>query len=319
MLKKSIILIALIVFMFTGFAQTLDDAGSKYNQANDLFKAKNYSASIPLYEDAVIICTDLGTEGNDLKASIQTNLNNAYYKNGLTLYKAKKFDEAIADLQKSRDLATELGNTSLAKKSNTYVSKVMTTKGGTLLKSKKEDAALAEYDKALKVDPNSYGAYYGKGLVYKTQNNMDQMMAMMDKVIELGETNPKAAKTVQKAKSNAYTALFNEGAKEIQKDHGELAAKYITDSFKYGEGTSDSYYYLSLAYQKTSDWDAGIEAANKALELKDGDKSNIYFTVGQLNEGKGDAAAACAAYKNVSGGPNVDAAKYQMTQVLKCS
>ncbi len=319
MLKKSLLLVSLFVFAAATFAQSLDDAGAKYNEANDLYKAKNYAAAIPLYEEAVQICTDLGADGEDLKASIMGPLNNAIYKNGLTLYKAKKFDEAIAELGKANALAVELGNDALAKKTNAYIAKVMTTKGSTLLKKKDLDGAMAQYDQALELSPKSYGAYYGKGLVYKTKGDMDQMMAMMDKVIELGETNSKAAKTVQKAKKAAYKALFNAGAKEIQKEHGAIAAQHINNSLKYGAGTADTYYYLALAYQKTSEWDAGINAANKAIELKEGDASDINFTLGQIQEGKGDAAAACAAYKKVSSGPNVEAAKYQMTQVLKCS
>ena len=62
-----------------------------------------------------------------------------------------------------------------------------------------------------------------------------------------------------------------------------------------------------------------IEAANKALELNEGDKSDIYFEIGQAQEGKGNTAGACSAYKKVTGGNNIETAKYQMTTVLKCS
>ncbi len=45
----------------------------------------------------------------------------------------------------------------------------------------------------------------------------------------------------------------------------------------------------------------------------------MYFALGQAYEGKGDAGGACTAYKNVTSGPNVEAAKYQITTVLKCN
>jgi len=38
----------------------------------------------------------------------------------------------------------------------------------------------------------------------------------------------------------------------------------------------------------------------------------------QAYQGNGDNANACANFKKVKEGPNVDAAKYQVEQVLKC-
>ncbi len=45
----------------------------------------------------------------------------------------------------------------------------------------------------------------------------------------------------------------------------------------------------------------------------------MYFALGQACEGVGNNADACAAYKNVTSGPNIEVAKYQITQVLKCN
>ncbi len=87
---------------------------------------------------------------------------------------------------------------------------------------------------------------------------------------------------------------------------------------KYQAGSADTYYYLAIAYNKTKAYSKAIEAANKALGMKEGDKSDIYFELGQALQGKGDASGACGAYKKVSTGPNVDAAKYQVEQILKC-
>jgi len=44
----------------------------------------------------------------------------------------------------------------------------------------------------------------------------------------------------------------------------------------------------------------------------------LYFVLGKAYEGKADNTAACTAYKNVTSGPNVKAAKYQIEIVIKC-
>ena len=80
------------------------------------------------------------------------------------------------------------------------------------------------------------------------------------------------------------------------------------------------HYYLALAYSKEKNYEDAISSAQKALSIEpDKDKSDVYFALGLAYEGKGDSTNACSAYKKVTTGPNVEAAKYQMTQVLKCS
>jgi Flp pilus assembly protein TadD len=180
------------------------------------------------------------------------------------------------------------------------------------------DGAYATFDEAHKIKPNCVISYYGKGLVWKEKGDMDKMMNSMDKAIELGMEEPKMGKYVQRAKNAASKALLAEATEEITKEHGAIAAQYLNDSFKYKAGDADSYYYLTVAYNKAKEYGNAADAANKALGMKEGDKSDIYFELGTALAGKGDSSGACGAFKKVTGGPNVDAAKYQIEQVLNC-
>ena len=65
-------------------------------------------------------------------------------------------------------------------------------------------------------------------------------------------------------------------------------------------------------------WDASIKASDKSLTLEKNNKSDIYFTLAQAYQGKGENSKACITFKKVKNGPNVKVAKYQITQVLKC-
>ena len=319
MLKKAMILMAVIFFGANVFAQSMDEAGKQYNEGNVKYSVKEYAEAIGYFEEALNICNAVGGEADDLKGNVQKQLNKSYYKNGLALYKKRKYDDAITYMHKSLTLSEELGDESKKTKDINYIAKIHSTKGLTLIKENKLDEALAEYDAAQKIKPGCVNASYGKALVYKEKGDMDLMMQNADLAIENGAGNEKAAKYVGKTKSLAAKTLLSEGTTELSKKNSAKAAEYLEASMKYQKGSADTYYYLAIAYNKTKEYSKSIEAANKALELKEGDKSDIYFEIGQAHEGNGNSAGACDAYKKVKGGNNIETAKYQMTTVLKCS
>ena len=318
MLRRITIFVAVLFIGVSAFSQTIGEAGEKYNEGNEKYSAKAYAEAVTAFEEALSNCIAVGPEADDLKGNVQKQLNNAYYKNGLSLYKKKQFDEAISFMTKSLVLSEELGDDSKKAKNINYIAKIHSTKGTSLVKAKDLDGAMAEFDKAHEIKPTCVNAFYGKGLVYKTKGDMTLMMENVDLAIENGAGNAKADKTVAKSKKLASKALFKAGATEITKEHGKQAAEYLNASLKYAPGTFNTYYYLTIANNKAKAFSAAIEASNKALELAEGDKSDVYFEIGQAQEGLGDSAAACEAYKKVSGGNNIETAKYKITTELKC-
>ena len=318
MLKKSLILVGLLIFVSTVFAQSVDEVGAKYNEGNESYNAKDYAQAIDAYQAGLEMAKEVGMDADDLKASIEKQLGNAYYKNGITLYKAKDLDGSLAVLDKGYAFVKEIGNSKSEKKYVSVIAQVRSKKGDALRKEKKLDEAYAEYQLALDVKPSCVKAFYGQGMVYKTKGDMEKMMEKMDKVIENGEGNSKAAKTVAAAKTTAAKSLYNAALSALQENQADKAIKYLNDSFKYEEGNADAFYYLAVSYNKTKKWADALKSAEKALTLKEGDKSDIYFEQGQAFEGNGDATNACSAYKKVTAGANVESAKYKITQTLKC-
>jgi len=318
MLKRSLLVVVLTIFTIGLFAQTVEQAGAKYNEGNTAIKNKNYSAAVKSYESALKIASAAGPTAADLKGNIEKQLVNAYTKDGIVKYKKKDYDGSITSLDKGYDLAGKIGESETQSKLIEYIAKIRSAKGMSLIKENKLDEAYAEFEKAHKVKPDCAISFYGKGLVYKEKGDMDNMMANMDEAIKLGNEQPSMKKYGAKAKDAAAKTLLAVATEEITKEHGEEAAKLINDSFKYESGTADSYYYLTVAYVKSKQFNDAVKAANKAIEMQTGDKSNIYFELGQALEGTGDISGACSAYKKVTTGPNVDAAKYQITEKLKC-
>lgn len=319
LLKTLTTLTGVLFLSFTIMAQSVDEAGAKYNEGNEFYKEKNFASAVKSYEEALKIAKSAGPDAADLKSNIEKQLLNSYYNSAKNQYKKAKYDAAIATFEKTYAFANEIGDNSKAKASKSYIARVRTSKGTSLLKDNNTDDAFSEFKMATEISPKYYKAYFGLMLVYKDQDDMANMMANADKVLELGASDTKASKTVKKTKSTASKALLNAGAKEIQSGSSKKAIEYINDSFKYADGSSMSYYYLALAYNKENNWAEAISSCEKAISMDpEKDKSDIYFTMGQAYEGNGDSAKACESYKKVSTGPNVDAAKYQITQVLKC-
>lgn len=317
-LKKAAFLITFLLFTLGLSSQTVQEAGEKYNEGAQFYQAKNYSDAVKSFEEALKMADQAGPEADGLKASIQSQLINAYMRNGLDYYKEKDMEKAISELDKSTVLAAQTGNTEMESKTRGITSKIYAAKGNGLLKDEKLDEAKTDYEKALELDASNLDALYGLELVAKSKGDMESMMKYADMLVETGSSNPKAADDVANAKSAATVTLLNEAAKALQGKDSQNAIIYINNSFKYTPGDADAYFNLSVAYIMNKDWDDAVTAANKALELKEGDKSGIYFQLGQALEGKGDSAGACDAYQKVTSGPNVESAKYQITQVLKC-
>jgi len=317
-LKRTLLIAGLAFFTIGLAAQTADEAGAKYNAGNTAMTNKKYSDAVSLYESALKIARAAGPDAAGLKSNIEKQLVSAYTKDGIVKYKKKNYEGSVASLDKGYELAGEIGDKETQSKLIDYIATIRSAEGMSLIKENKLDDALDEFDKALKAKPEFALSYYGKGLVYKEKGDLDAMMVNMDEAIKLGDKYSSMKKYGDKAKNAASVTLLATATEEINKEHGEEAARLINESFKYEKGTADTYYYLTVAYVKSKQFEEAVTAAKKALELKTGDKSNIYFSLGQALEGKGDVSGACDAYKNVTTGPNVEAAKYQITQKLKC-
>lgn len=318
-LKRTITLLGILLFSFVVFSQTVEDAGAKYNEGNTAMQNKQYADAVTLYNDALAMADAAGPDADQLKGNIQTQLINAYLKNGLVFYKNKNYDAAITNLNQSYKLAKSTGDDTMANKLAGYIAKLHSSKGLSLIKQKKLDDALVEFKNARVTNPKCVISFYGEGIVYKDKGDMTEMMSSFDKAIQYGTENQKMVKYANKAKSVAVIGLLAEATKELQKEHAAKAVEYINNSFKYKAADGETYYYLSVAYNKLKKYGEAIAAAKKSIGMKEGDKSDVYFQLGQAYEGKGDNTSACSAFKKVTTGPNVDAAKYEIKEKLKCS
>ncbi len=315
---KSALLVGLMMLGMGVFAQSLTDAGQTFNDGTAQYKARNFAQAVKLYEQALKMCKAIGPDAADLQSQVETQLGNSYFWNGISLYKARKFDQAVAQLKKAKSFAASTHNDKIKNYAHTYIARVYSSKGLTMIKQKKLDEAAAQFALALKEKPDCYNAYYGKVLLDKEKNDLSAMMAATDHLSQMAASNAKAGKRYNQAKYVTFTTLLNAGAEQLQKSNAAKALVFLNDAKKYGKANADLYYYSAVANLSLKKYDAAIADAKKAISMQTSEKSDIYFTLGQAYQKKGNKAAACSAFKHVVKGPNVKAAQYQIKQVLKC-
>ncbi len=315
---KSALLVGLMMLGMGVFAQSLTDAGQTFNDGTAQYKARNFAQAVKLYEQALKMCKAIGPDAADLQSQVETQLGNSYFWNGISLYKARKFDQAVAQLKKAKSFAASTHNDKIKNYAHIYIARVYSSKGLTMIKQKKLDEAAAQFALALKEKPDCYNAYYGKVLLDKEKNDLSAMMAATDHLSQMAASNAKAGKRYNQAKYVTFTTLLNAGAEQLQKSNAAKALVFLNDAKKYGKANADLYYYSAVANLSLKKYDAAIADAKKAISMQTSEKSDIYFTLGQAYQKKGNKAAACSAFKHVVKGPNVKAAQYQIKQVLKC-
>lgn len=317
-LKKILILIFIGILSFS-YAQDMNEAGAKFNEGLEAMNTKNYAGAVKSLKASLDMCQLLGADAADLKSKVEEQLVSAYYKNGLTLYKGKKFDAAIAELKNAIKAAKAIGDNQTAEDADGYIPKVYSSKGLGMIKNKKYDEALKVFAEAIEYKENCVNAYYGQGLAYKEKDDIDQAIVSFNNALKYGKDVPEAAKTVKNVKSAAQKMLEASAAKELQIEHTSKAVEYLNASIAFGNKSYNTFYMLALAQNKLKNFDEAIDAANQGIEVQKGDASDILFEMGKAYEGKGDTAKACETYKKVVSGPNVKAAEYQAKEVLKCN
>lgn len=316
-MKKLTTIITAFLFVLTlGLsAQDLNKAGKAYNEGISLAKENKTMEAIDSYQKCADICAELGEVGEGLKTKAETQIASLYLKLGIDAYKSKDYDTAVSYFKSSGEYAKLINNEKSAAKANSYIAATYTAKGNNFVKENKYEPAIESFSKALEYKPKYHKAYYGMAISYNKLENTEKMEEAVKKVIEFGGDD----EDVEKAKTMAANYFLNLSGVCIQKEsynEANMMAKKCIE-YNYMEGTA--YYYQALASNNLGNYDEAIKAAETGMKAEQNDKSNLYFELGRAYEGKGDVENACDAYKNVSSGPNVDAANYQRTQVLNCN
>lgn len=318
-MRKTLILNVLLgLMLLAGInlkAQTLEEAGTVFNDAIQLMQT-DVAGAAARFEEAIAICEKLGEEGNDIKSQAIAQIPPLYYNYAVKLQADGNQDEAISAALTAKEKAEKYSNSEIKEKSIDLLTQLYYVKGNEQAKNKDFDGAIASYDNALKTDPKFFRAIYGKALVYVMQDDLSNAEAAYNELLAAAGSDDDLVKRTAGSLGKKYSIA---AAKGIKANKAAEALSMVEKALSYGEENANTYYYQLLAANQLKKWDLAIEAAQKALPLEEKDKNKIYFELGKAYEGKGNKGEACNAYKQVTAGPLVQNAQYQMKQVLKCN
>jgi tetratricopeptide (TPR) repeat protein len=314
-LAKIALLAVLTTFATWTFGQSLNDAGAAFNEGISLAKEDNSKGAIQAYLNCIEICDQLGEEGNELKGKAYGQVVSIYTNLGLEAYKAKEPNAAIVYLKDALKYSEASEDKAGADNAKKYIGYAYTYQANVKLKEEKYDEAIGDFNTAIEYYPMNIKTYYGLGLAYLKTDDGPKMKEAMDKVIAMG---PEDDKTVAKAKSAAGKYYLAKAAKSLEKLQYEESIELLNNSMTYMPDHADSYYYLALAYNNTKAFDKAVATGEQGLGFAGENAFNLHFEIGRAYEGLGETKKACDHYKSVTGGPNVEAAKYQAETVLKC-
>jgi tetratricopeptide (TPR) repeat protein len=321
LMSKLTAMIILLGFAVIANAQTATEAVDALKDGVAKSQSKDYLGAIVSFKKCIEIYDAIEESDNDNAVTAATQIPSMQYKYALTFYKKKQYDESIVEFENLIQYSQEYNDVKYEKKAKATIPKLYYAKGAGLLKSKDYAGAITALDKSIEMNPKYPMAYVRKAQVYKEQEDETNFKTSIDQAITASVAK-KDAKTEGTAKKLASTYYFNAGAMAVKSEKYADAETYFNTLMDYKAADSDVYYQLASIYNKQSKWDAGIEAANKAIELfKDAGTTKdakIYFELGNSYVGKGDNAAACDAYTKANKGDYAEAAAYQMKHVVKC-
>lgn len=319
---KSLAVLVLSVLTLSIYSQDINQAGEKFNEANQAVKANKFDLALQMYEDAVEIASQLGEEGEMIVVNSQSQIPSLHYKIGVADYKNKKVDKAISEFEKAIDFGIKYNDPETVTKATETIPKLYYAQGNTYYKNEKYGEALEQFKKAAEMSPDYSRAYWGMGLAYNKLGDTENMKDAFVKAQELA-TADGDDKMLAKINKNAKKILQSKGAKKLQAQQWDAALMCLDASLIFDPDNADTFYYVALANNGMKNFDAAIEAAQKGIDISAAKgpeyQAKLYYELGNALKAKGQNTKACQAYTSAKHGTFAESANYEITQVLKCN
>lgn len=310
-------------------AQDQTAAITAYNEARELAQAKNYLAAIDKYSEAIDIASQLGDEGQDIKARSEKQIPKLYFTVAVDAFNEfrsgpslAKLDTAIVLFFQSQEIGISSGDTDVQRKSTSVLAQLNYQKGLMLFKREMFVESEIALDEAIRINPNYAKAYYQKALVHKKNSpeDVDGFMGWYDQAIATA-IRVKDSEVERLANQSAHGDLLFRGAKAIEAGNSSQAIELLESSLDYYSESADSYYRLAEASNKLTRYNDAVRYSRQALSFETGgntDKAKIFFELGLANQMLENKGEACSAFESASYGSFKQPSEYKIEFELKC-
>ena len=217
---------------------------------------------------------DLDRALSDFSDAIRLNPQDAlaYNDRGMLWRERGDSDRAIEDftaaiklnpLPHTDEAYARRGNTIVAKRDvNVYENRALT-----LLGKSDFDGAIADFDQAIRLDPNSAEAFNGRGAAWRAKGNLDRAVADFSDAIKLDRSH--------------LGAYYNRGLVEEVKDEHDAAIADLTTALRLDPDFVDAYEVRSEASLGKGDPERAIADLDEAIR-RDPSRGRDFYLRGSI-------------------------------------
>ena len=317
--RKYISLLILVLVTVSLNAQTtITEVINAFNAGAEQVNAGNFEAAISKFEETIALADELGAEGDEMKGNAQGQIPALNYRLALDTYKAKDIPGAITKFEATVEACDKYVNDDVKAKSLKYIPQLYNAQGNAQVKNSDFESAHASFDKAIEYKPDYARAMYGKGMVYKRQKDTENMVATMEKTIEVG-TAAADDKTTAAAVKTLRDHFVNTGMLAYKAENYDEAIKNFEASYKYDSENADPYYLTCVIYGKQEQYEKAVEYGLKAAQYEEAsNQAKIWYEVGNAYTSLVEYEKACDAFSKALVEPYLNSVKHTMDNVLKC-
>ena len=263
-----------------GFGRVL--AETHFNRGNDYYKEEKWDLALADYTRAVAIDSnyadaynnrgnvylnqkkwDLAVADYTRAITINPNLAEAYNNRGLAYHQLEDFNKARENFQRAAQLHLAQGNTAAyqdtiklvnsLERSGRALVETYFNRGNHYYKEEKWDLAVADYTRAIAINPNLAEAYYNRGFIYNKLQKWDLAVADFTQFIRLNPNN-----------ADAY---INRGLVYEEQQRWDLAVADYTRSLAINPNLARVYINRGLIYSRLGDINKAKGNLQRAAEL----------------------------------------------------
>jgi tetratricopeptide (TPR) repeat protein len=323
-----------VVYFYRGFSylsqNNLDRALADLNQAIKLQPtvAEAYANRVVIYIAKGDYSHALADANQAIK--LEPNLAVSYNNRGLISMATGNYDQAIADFSQTlkllpdvkdsdhviRQNGSQLGTFNPSNREVPTVNLLFTelsdypvylNRGGAYLSKGDYDHALADFNQAIKLQPDGVFAYVNRVAVYFAKQDFDRALADINQVIKLqpdfalaylkrgsvyyfkGDSDRALADLNQAIKLQPDFALayLSRGAVYMKRDDNDRAIADFSQALKLAPDDAEAYLTRGSSYSQKGDYDRAFADFNQALKLAP-DNAEAYNARGWAYAQKGD-------------------------------
>lgn len=299
-------------------AQDLSDLTAKYSEAAEALKVRNFTAAVPLFEQVIDAGEDIeGAES--IVAGAKQALPQAVFLTGGAAFQGGKLDDALASFTKAATLAELYGNAGVLNNSRMWIGRTVLKQGADAYNAKDYAAAAAIFQKGYDGNPKDTAVAMNLARSYIGLGDYAKGNEVYRAVIALGQGDSRFAEAAA-----AATASFTEDnifrAAEAAKNNDFAGAITAADDVIATIPADPVAHMTRLqAYNSTKNYAKVVELGDDAVaaQTTDEGRSGANFLVGAAYQNQSNWAKALEYYRRVTAGPNVAAAKAQVTELQK--